>query len=313
MFCSDTAYQRYGAGWHEVAPGLTVVQLRGTAPLTDEELASIDIAFFSGDVYPDRVRELLVACLKAPNLRWLHAFTVGTDASVYSKYLERGVLPSNSAGASAIAIAHSVIMHLIALCRNARLFAVNQSAHRWDIVRGADVEGRVVGIMGMGNIGSNVARLAQPFGVRAIGMRRTPTGDEPCETWPIGRLGELLSIVDTLVLAMPNTDATREIIGAAQFAAMRPGAHLINVGRGDLVDQAALVEALGSGQLGGAALDVFKPEPLAEDSPLWDMPNVIITPHAAGATELSRTRAVEVFTDNLGRYARGEPLRNLVG
>jgi len=148
--------------------------------------------------------------------------------------------------------------------------------------------------------------------MRVIGVRRTPSGDEPCETWPIERLHELLSMVDVLVLTAPLTVDTLGMIGAEELALMPKGAHVVNVGRGQVVDEPALAAALASGRLGGAALDVFAVEPLPAESPLWDLPNVIITPHSAGSTPLATERAAEIFADNLGRYVRGEPLRNEV-
>ena len=167
-------------------------------------------------------------------------------------------------------------------------------------------------VVGMGAIGAEVARLAAHFGVHVIGVRRTPRGDEPCETWPTSRLHELLLQVDDLVLTAPLTDETRGLIGAYEFALLPQGAHVINVGRGPVIDEAALIAALQSGHLGGAALDVFEVEPLPTTNPLWEMPNVIVTPHSSGNTDLAIERTLEVFTDNLGRYARGEPLQNEV-
>lgn len=278
----------------------------------DDQVEAVGIAFFSGDVFPDRTPNFMRVALNAPNLRWIHVFSAGVDHPVFGMFLQRGVRLTTSAGSSAVPIAHSVVMHLLALCRNARQFSDQQTRREW-VQRGAtDVEGRTVGIVGLGAIGSEVARLAAHFGMRVIGMRRTPDGSEPCETWPTERLPELLSVVDDLVLAAPLTDDTRGMIGAGELAALRPGAHIINVGRGELIDEPALIEALQSGHIGGAGLDVFATEPLPADSPLWTLPNVIVTPHSAGATDLSRHRAAEMFTDNLGRYVRGEPMRNEV-
>ena len=169
-----------------------------------------------------------------------------------------------------------------------------------------------MGIIGLGSIGTEVARLAEQFGMRVIGVRRTPNGDEPCETWPTSRLHELLPMVDVLVLTAPLTADTLGMIGARELALLPTGAHVVNVGRGQVIDEPALAAGLASGHLGGAALDVFVVEPLPTESPLWDLPNVIITPHSAGGTPLATVRAAEIFADNLGRYVRGEPLRNEV-
>ena len=279
----------------------------------DADLARINLAVFTPDAWVGGLgAPFFGALLRAPNARWLHMFAAGTDNPVFAQLMRQGVRLTNSAGSSATPIAHTVIMHTIALCRDARTFAIAQHEHRWAERNAVDVEGRTMGIVGLGSIGSEVARLAQHFGIRVIGMRRTPRGDEPCETWPTSRLHELLPLVDDLVLTAPLTDETHEIISARELALLRPGAHLVNIGRGQLIDEPALIAALQSGHLGGAALDVFVVEPLPADNPLWDLPNVIVTPHSAGGTPLATERAAEIFAGNLGRYLRNESLINEV-
>ena len=169
-----------------------------------------------------------------------------------------------------------------------------------------------MGVLGMGPIGVETARLAEHFGMNAIGMRRTVTGYEQCETWTFDRLDELLGMVDDLVLALPLTDDTRHLIGARELSLMRPGARLVNVGRGDLIDEPAMIYALLSGQLGGAGLDVMSTEPLPDDSPLWDMPNVILTPHHSSDTPMTTVRVNELFLENLRRWLAGDQLHNEV-
>ena len=161
-------------------------------------------------------------------------------------------------------------------------------------------------------IGDETARLGGAFGMNVVGCRRTVSGNEPCETRTFDALAELLGWADYVVLALPLTDDTTGLIGADEFALMKPTARLINVGRGGLVDEPALIDALQSGRLAGAGLDVFAVEPLPADSPLWDMPNVIVTPHNSGSTERANERAVEIFVDNLGRFVRADALRNEV-
>ena len=170
----------------------------------------------------------------------------------------------------------------------------------------------MLGVVGLGPIGLEVARLGVALRMRTIGVRRTPRGDEPCETWPMARLDELLAQADALVLAVPLGDDTRHLLDARRLALLKRGAWLVNVGRGALVDEAALVAALQSGHLGGAGLDVFETEPLPPESPLWSMPNVIVTPHNSGDAPGNLDRAAAIFLDNLARYGRGEPLRNEV-
>jgi len=250
--------------------------------------------------------------LQAPNLQWLHLFSAGTDAPLFQQILRRGVRVTNASGAAAKPIAHSVIMQMLALCRNTRPWSIDQANKVWEPRENLDIEGRRMAIVGLGAIGAEVARLSAHFGVTVTGVRRHPRGDEPCPTWPTSRLHELLPSVDDLVLTAPLTDETRGLIGVREFALLPRGAHVINVGRGQVIDEPALIAALQSGHLGGAALDVFATEPLPTDNPLWDMSNVIITPHSSGHTDLAVARTSVIFTDNLGRFVRGEPLLNIV-
>lgn len=269
---------------------------------------------FSADVWADeRSASFMKVVLEAPNVRWLHMFSAGLDHPVFAELGRRGVTVTHSAGSSAVPIAHTVVMHVIAMCRNARAFAIAQSNAEWRPARSTDVEGRRMGIVGLGFIGSHVARLAQAFGIEVIGLRRSPSGDEPCETWPSARLRELLPQIDDLVLTAPLTPDTRGMIGADELGLLPAGAHIVNVGRGELIDQAALVDALQRGHIGAAALDVFEVEPLPADSALWAMPNVTITPHSAGGTPIAAERAADVFADNLQRFTMGATLRNTAG
>lgn len=311
LFCSATAWERYGDDWSSAAPGLRPLLLPHEARLTPDELATIDIAVFSQDLWVQgRGRPFFGALLTAPNVRWLHMFSAGLDDPVFDGLLQRGVRLSGSAGSSATPIAHTVMLHALALCRTTRAYADAQASAVWQGLDALDLEGRTMCIVGMGSIGREVARIAPHFGIRVIGVRRTPTGDEPCVTHPVSRLRDLLPGVDDLVLTAALTPDSRGMIAARELALLPRGAHVINVGRGELVDEPALVEALQTGHVGGAALDVFAEEPLPAASPLWRAANVIVTPHTAGRTPLSAHRAAEIFTENLGRFARGEQLRN---
>jgi phosphoglycerate dehydrogenase-like enzyme len=242
LFCSETALRQYGADWRTIAPDLSYVALPAEGRLSDDDIARIDLAVFTADIWTgDRGPAFFKVLLRAPNAKWLHMFAAGTDDPVFAELRRRGTRLTHSAGSSATPIAHTVIMHTIALCRGARELAVAQQQRRWAERDVTDVEGRTMGIIGLGSIGAEVARLAQHFGIRVIGVRRSPRGDEPCETWPTQRLHELLPLVDDLVLTAPLTDATRNIIGATELALLPRGAHLINIGRGQLVDEPALI------------------------------------------------------------------------
>jgi phosphoglycerate dehydrogenase-like enzyme len=313
LFCSETALEQYGSTWRGIDSSLQFLTLPHDRKLDIDEIARIDLAVFSTDLWASgQGPSFFKVLLQAPQPKWLHVFAAGTDNPVFEEVRRRSIRLTNSAGSSATPIAHTVIMHVLALTRAARTVAVAQSSHEWAEQDVVDVEGRTLGIIGLGSIGAEVARLAQHFGMRAIGMRRTPRGDEPCETWSTDRLHELLPMVDTLVLTAPRTPETIGMIGAQELAMLPVGAHVVNVGRGQVIDEPALAAALASGHIGGAALDVFVVEPLPAESPLWDLPNVIITPHSAGTTPLANARAAEIFAENLGRFLRGEALRNEV-
>ena len=186
---------------------------------------------------------------------------------------------SNAVGAAAPSIAQTVMLYLLGLSRQLPRLMRRQSRRAWDPVMVRDLDGMRLGVVGMGAIGSEVARLAGAFDMRTIGLRRTVRGDEPCETWTADRLHELLGWADAVVLTTPLTDETRGMFGPDAFAAMRPGAWFVNVGRGEVVDETALVQALRSGHVAGAGLDVFADRAAARGTPAVD--DVERDPHAA--------------------------------
>jgi D-2-hydroxyacid dehydrogenase (NADP+) len=310
IFCTDTVAAVHAQTFTELLPDVEIIQLIEGVEISDADRDRITIAFFSGDAYPERSPQYLRVALKAPNLRWLHTFSAGVDSPIFQSLMAQGITVTNSSGASAAPIAQTVMMYLLALSRDLPAWFRAQQHSRWDQRRIADLEGMRLGIIGMGPIGCEVARLALAFGMRPIGMRRSVTGSEPCETWTLNRLMELVAQVDALVLAVPLSDSTRHLIDASVLNAMPKGSMLINVARGGVVDEEALITALRDGPLGSAALDVFATEPLPSESPLWAMENVIITPHSSGSTPSADERAVDVFITNLGRLAAGEALVN---
>ncbi len=310
LLCTDWFAEHYAARLRAIAPDLDLVRLVGEDPPPDGDLARVDAFFFSADSFPDRTLPLLTAGLGAPNLRWLHTVSAGTDHPIFGRFRDRGVRITTSSGANAAPIARTVMLYLLGLSRDIRGVLRDQAAHVWNPRPFDDLDGKTIGVVGMGPIAREVIGLATAFGMRPIGMRRAVLGDEPCETWTLDRLPELAASVDVLAVALPLTDDTRGIISAAVIEAMRPGAVFVNVGRGDLVDEPALIAALTHGRLGGAGLDVFATEPLPSDSPLWDLPNVIMTPHNSANTGSSGVAAAEIFLANLARYVSGEPLHN---
>ncbi len=312
VFVSAALWGELGTSLQASCPGLQTVLFTAGERVPDGDLAAIEVACLSSDLWPDSSGPFLRICLDSPNLRWLHSFSAGVDHPVFRMFVDRGVRLTTSSGASAAAIAHHVIMNLLVARRDLPSFLRAQASHQWLPRDLDDVEGRTVGVIGMGPIGREVARLCREFGMHPIGLRRTVRGDEPCETWTFDRLHELFGVVDTLVLAVPLTIDTAGLLGRAEFAMLQPGVHLVNVGRGELINEPALIDALRSGQVGWAALDVATTEPLPPESPLWDMANVVITPHSSGGTASTRRRSTALFRDNFERFVRGDSLYNEV-
>lgn len=280
--------------------------------------ARVEAAFFSIDVFPNYSRQFFSAVRKAPKLQWLHVFNAGVDHPIYTEMLERGVRLTTSSGTAAQPIAQTAIAALLILARNMPRWLADQRAHKWNPMRPPnvprDLEGQTAVIVGLGHIGREIARIAQALGLKVIAVRRSPRGpgDTVDELHPPERLGEILPRADWLILACPLTAETRGLVNADLLSRLPRHARLINIARGEVVDEPALIEALRAERLAGAYLDVFQQEPLPENSPLWDLPNVLVTPHNAGAASGNDRRIYEMFLENLGRWHRGEALLNEV-
>jgi phosphoglycerate dehydrogenase-like enzyme len=288
------------------------------ARLPPEAVARIELAFFSADVFPEHSPAFFAAVSGAEKLRWLHLFNTGTDHPVFRRFLERGVVVTNSPGANARPIAQSALAGLLALARRFPRFAEAQREREWlssdALAAPPDLEDQTLVVVGLGAIGSEIARLARALGLRVIGVRRSPRApDDPVdELVTPAELSGVLPRADWLALACPLSEETRGWIDAAALACLPRGACLLNVARGPIIDEPALIDALRSGALGGAYLDVFETEPLPERSPLWTLPNVILTPHASSISAGSRARQAEIFLANLERWVRRTPLAHIV-
>lgn len=280
--------------------------LRGVLPRCDAALAAV-------------IERSLVSSLG--RLRWVQAPASGVGHLLSAELAASDIVLTSARGIRARAIAEHVMMVTLALARQLRRVVQRQAEHAWalDEFESAGTVrtllGTRMGIVGLGSIGTEVARLASAFGMDVSATRRRldapiPAGVE--RVLPPERLPELLAESDVIVLAPTLTPATQLLIGRDALGHVKPGAMLVNVGRGGLVDDVALLEALANGRLGGAALDVFTREPLDRSSPYWDLPNVIVTPHIAGAMEDFWTPLVALFAENLRRFERGEPLLNVV-
>jgi phosphoglycerate dehydrogenase-like enzyme len=256
----------------------------------------------------------------AARLRFIQSISAGTDQ--YDKQLlrQRGVRVASAAGVNAQAVAEHAMALMLALSRRLPEARDNQHARHWrgmigEIARREDeLAGKTLLVIGLGRIGARLVRLAKAFDMRVVGIRRDPTaGAAGADTVAgHGRLHELLGEADIVSLTCPLTPETENLIDAAALAAMKPGVHLVNVARGRVVDEPALVHALQEGRLAAAGLDVMREEPLPTASPLWTMPNVLVTPHTAGETRAYEDNVIDILLENLDRLWRGEPLRNEV-
>ena len=283
-----------------------------------EELARVEIAHFSGDMFPELSPAFFSAASSSPQLRWLHVFNVGTDHAVFQRFIERGILLTNSAGASAAPIAQTLIGGLLMLARGFPRWQRAQSRREWPPFSGrevpVDLADQTLVVVGLGSIGSEIARLGRSLGLHVIGVRKSPrrSEDPVDELVHPSRLHEVLPRADWLALACSLNDETRRLIDSTAIARLPQGAHVLNIARGEVIEEAALIEALRSGHVAGAYLDVFEVEPLPRESPLWELPNVIVSPHGAGGALGNRGRQAAYFLRNLECWARKQPLENVV-
>ena len=308
---SDTVWDRHREEITRVAPGVAPLVYSGDEPFPDDVLDTVDLAYFSADCWPDRSRGIVLSIMKARNLQWLQTFSAGVDSPFFVDLINRGVKLTTASGAAASPIAQTVVLYMLALSRDMRQWMRKQDRREWKQQRWDELDGASLAVVGMGPIGAEVVRLAQAMNMNVEAVRRTPSGTEPCPTFALADLHSVVSRADWVVSALPLNDDTRGVFSAAAFSAMRRGARFVNVGRGELVEEDSLIAALRNGHLAGAALDVFATEPLPADSPLWEMENVVITPHNSATSTSTGARSERIFLDNLRAWSEGRPLRNL--
>lgn len=305
----EVIHATYRSSWVEVSARRT-----GTAPAEQDvvpaelrdALARADVVF--GFLVP---RSLVVL---APKLRWVQTPATGIDHLRGTGVLESDVVVTTAGGLMAPVIAEHVLAAMLHFAKRLDRFEQQRRTHTWQMERVTSLRDRTVGLVGIGSIGAAVAALAKAFGMHVIGAGR---GDGRGRHVPgIDRLlsrselPQLLAAADYVVLAVADTPETRHLIAAPQLAAMQPHAVLINVARGTVLDEPALIEALQAQRIAGAALDVFAQEPLPATSPLWDMPQVLLTPHVAANVSDYLPRAVNLFAENIRRFLNGAPLLN---
>jgi phosphoglycerate dehydrogenase-like enzyme len=311
-----------------VSPHIRVTQQ--TCHDADEVAAALATHPDSEILYTFHVPENVLAL--APGLRWVQLHSAGTDHILGHPIMESRVTITTVSGIHATPIAEYVFASMLAHRWRVAFWTHCQRegkwpSGRWKLFARSELRDSSLGIIGYGSIGREVGRLAQAFGMRVLALRRTderaktgyaeehtgdPTGSIPERFYPPSALHQMLSECDYVVIALPLTAETTHLIGAAELQAMKPTAYLMNIARGAIVDEAALIEALREGWIAGAGLDVFEEEPLPADNPLWDLENVLISPHVAGFTPNYDWRAVALFAENLGRYLSGEDLLNVV-
>jgi D-2-hydroxyacid dehydrogenase (NADP+) len=293
-------------------PEMRVVHLPNYDPLP-EELPDTDI--FVG--YSLRAEQLL----QAKKLKWLHSTAAGVAQLMYPELRDSGILVTNPSGVFSVPMAEHTMGLLIALARNFPDSVRHQDRANWGQQQMWDkpqklteLNGQLLLIVGFGSIGRELARRARAFDMRVWGVTRSGKGDAALaeKIVPVSQLNEVLAHADYVVVAAPETAETRQLIGAQQIALMKPGSRFINVGRGSLLDEAALIHALESGALGGAALDVTSVEPLPFESPLWKVPNLFITPHTSAVSTRLWDRETALLVDLLERWFDGRELFNRV-
>jgi phosphoglycerate dehydrogenase-like enzyme len=310
------------------APGSRIVNL-SVEGLADGPVDDIEV-LLRGWLVAEAFDRLLV---RAPQLTWVHSATSGVERALTPAALARDVVVTNARGVFSRPIAEHVLLMILAISRHLPDLVELQRERTWQPLEGRELRELTIGIVGYGSLGRSVASLATAFGARVIAMRRRPGEAEPGpaasgaslddpDAFPIEPrverivgpegLHDLLTESDVVVLAAPLTPETESMIDEAAIAAMKRDAWLINVARGRLIDDRALLRALRDNRIGGAALDTFRDEPLPQSSPYWELPNVILTPHTAWSSARVLDRSIDLFCDNLVRFSRGEELRNVV-
>ncbi len=301
-------------------PEANVAQVRAAAPdmrvVVTEERVAIERVLDEVEIAAGWFPHDLIA--RARGLRWLQQWGAGADWLLREPQVAQlDFVLTNASGVHAIPISEQILAYLLAFARQlpaamrAQQHASWQKTNRDDIF---ELAGKIMLLIGVGAIGERTAAIASALGMRVLGIRRNPARSAPgvAAMYAPDRLLDLLPEADFVVLTAPLNRATQGMIGERELRAMKDTAYLVNIGRGGMIQEQALIQALREGWIAGAGLDVFAKEPLPESSPLWAMENVIVTAHYAGMTPHYDERALAIFLDNLRRYRAGEPLRNVV-
>lgn len=321
ILVTQTAGEQFGARVEAVAAGLELVSMQSDGSLRlptgapcEWDAADAEVAWATADLFGEGapIRPFFGFIARAQSLRWIQSPAAGVDDPLFAGLVDRGVRLT-SAHVNSIPIAEYVLRAALEHFQRATLWREAAEQRAWRRHDFQEAYGSTWLVIGVGSIGVEVASRARAFGARVIGVRRNPSGDEPVDEMigPDG-VNRVLPEADVVVLAAPATSQTRGMVDARFLAAMKAGALLVNVGRGSLVDEAALLTALDTGRPAAAVLDVFEQEPLPADHPFWSHPRITVTAHNAAGGTGRYGRAADLFVDNLSRYLRGEPLSNEV-
>jgi phosphoglycerate dehydrogenase-like enzyme len=284
----------------------------------------VDFCFVSRDITAGSTKHQIEAStqyvydalLKSKSLQWVHVHSAGVDRQIFLDLMARGVTVTSSSGASASLVAQTALTGLLSLSRRFPQLAAAQRAHVWapfmKVGLPPDLEGQTATIVGWGPIGQKLGAWLTALGLKIIVVRQSAASViENTRVVSFEGFQQVLPETDWLLLACPLTKQTTNLMSKEALALMKPGAHIVNISRGTVIDELAMIDALQSGHLAGAYLDVFAQEPLHVDSPLWDMPNVICTPHTSGFSDAILHRMAQKFIENLGYWKRGEPMINV--
>ncbi len=252
--------------------------------------------------------------LASKRLRWVQVPSAGVDRHLFPEFVDSQVVLTNSSGVHRMPISEMIFAMMLALAKRLHRFMRFQMKTEWNRLAPDELAGKTLGILGLGNIGMETAWKAKCFGMRVLALKKRRMRRPSCVDDLFGPedLDRLLRESDYLAVTVPLTSDTYHMIGEEELKLMKPSAYIINIARGGVVDNKALIKALEEGWIAGAGLDVFEEEPLPKDSEFWRLENVVITPHVAGATPHYNERAVKIFCRNLQRYLEGKPLVNAV-
>jgi phosphoglycerate dehydrogenase-like enzyme len=271
------------------------------APVLRKKAAEADAVV----VGPRNAAQLTALWNDLKRVRWIHSLAAGVESLPFDLLRRTDVVVTNSRGLYADALGEFAIAAMLWFAKDLARLRTNQAAHRWEPFTVERIEGKTAGVIGYGGIGQAIGRRASSLGMNVLSVRRRQEFGDPS-------IDDVIAESDYVVLSAPLTPLTVALITRERLRKMRPNAVLINVSRGAIVDEKALVEMLQAGAIRGAALDVFETEPLPAHSPLWDLDNVLLSPHSADHTADAHQRAMQFYVENLRRFQRGDPLENVV-